>query len=194
MDRRVRKTRKAIKTAFLELAQNNDVNKIKISELAELADINRKTFYLHYIDVFAVQEEIQNEFIVQTDFLANQISLVAYNDDVYSFVDSLFNALETASEEFKSILDTKLYASIINAAKAEFKALLIQEYIRFGGKKVEFLSYIFTFYASGILDLFRDWFDHQENVSRKEVINLVCKLIKEGEGFVDITLPKHSKL
>jgi len=190
MDRRVKKTRKAIKSAFLKLAQNSDINKIKVSELAELADINRKTFYLHYVDIFAVQEEIQKEFINHTDFLVNQISLVAYNDDVYSFVVSLFDALEIASEEFREILDTKLYASIINAAKIEFKNLLIEEYIKFGGKNVEFLSYMFTFYASGTLDLFRDWFDNQKEVNRDEVINLVCSLLKEGERVIDIKLPK----
>lgn len=189
MDRRVKKTRKAIKSAFLKLAQNSDINKIKVSELAELADINRKTFYLHYVDIFAVQEEIQEEFIKHTDFLANQISLVAYNDNVKGFIITLFDSLEIASEEFKEILDTKLYASIINAAKVEFKNLLIAEYIKFGGKNIEFLSYMFTFYASGTLDLFRDWFDNHIKVGRDEIIGLVCALLKEGEKVIDIDLP-----
>ena len=64
MDRRVKRTKNAIKEAFLYLSRTQEVNKIKVSELAELADINRKTFYLHYVDVFGVLEEIQNELEV----------------------------------------------------------------------------------------------------------------------------------
>ena len=189
MDRRVRKTRKAIKQAFLKLAKDSDVNKIKVSELAELADINRKTFYLHYVDIFAVQEEIQQEFITHTDFLANQISLAVYTHDLKSFVENLFDALEQASEEFRDILDTPLYTSIIGVAKIEFKQTLIQEYIKLGGKNIEFLSYMFTFYASGTLDLFKDWFEHRDTVNKEDVMNLVCRLVKEGEKIIDIKLP-----
>lgn len=189
MDRRVKKTRKAIKQAFLKLAKDSAVSKIKVSELAELADINRKTFYLHYVDVFAVEEEIQQEFITHTDFLANQISLAVYNHDIQSFVENLFDALEKASEEFRDILDTELYTSIIDVAKIEFKNTLIQEYIKLGGKNIEFLSYMFTFYASGTLDLFKDWFEHRATVNREEVIALVCSLVKEGEKIIDINFP-----
>ncbi len=186
MDRRVKKTRKAIKQSFVKLAKDRDVKKIKVSELAELADINRKTFYLHYVDIFAVQEEIQEEFIRESDFLANQISLVVYNHDVKSFVENLFDTLEVASKEFYDILDTDLYASLIRRAKKEFKKSLIEEYIKLGGKNIEFLSYMFTFYASGILDLFKDWFLNKKDVRRDEIINLVCILLQEAEKVIDI--------
>lgn len=189
MDRRVKKTRRAIKQAFLKLAKDSAVSKIKVTELAELADINRKTFYLHYVDIFAVEEEIQQEFITHTDFLANQISLAVYNHDIQSFVENLFDALEKASEEFKDILDTELYTSIIGVAKIEFKDTLIQEYIKLGGKNIEFLSYMFTFYASGTLDLFKDWFEHRSTVNKEEVMDLVCRLVKEGEKIIDIKFP-----
>jgi AcrR family transcriptional regulator len=188
MDRRVKKTKSAIKQSFIKMAKNKDINKIKVSELAELADINRKTFYLHYVDIFAVKEEIQEEFIKQTDFLSNQISLVVYNHDLKSFVSNLFDLLELASEEFYEILDTDLYSSLINTAKKEFKKSLLKEYIKLGGKNVEFFSYMFTFYASGTLDLFEDWYKHKDIVSRDEVIELVCKLVVEGEQIIDIDI------
>lgn len=186
MDRRVKKTRKAIKQAFVTLAKQSDINKIKVSELAELADINRKTFYLHYVDIFAVQEELQEEFVKHTDFLANQISLVVYNHDIRSFVTNLFDMLELVSEEFTDILNTDLYTSLLNTAKKEFKKSLIEEYIKLGGQKVEFLSYMFTFYASGTLDLFKDWYMHKKYVSRDEVIDLVTTLLTETENIIDI--------
>lgn len=47
-DRRVRKTKQAIKNAFIQLLNKKDLEKITIQDITELADINRGTFYLHY--------------------------------------------------------------------------------------------------------------------------------------------------
>ncbi len=50
-DRRVIKTRKAIMTAFDKLISQGDIAKITVSAIAREADIDRKTFYLHYSSV-----------------------------------------------------------------------------------------------------------------------------------------------
>ena len=50
-DRRILKTRKALFDAFDRLACVKDYDKITISELAREADIDRKTFYLHYASI-----------------------------------------------------------------------------------------------------------------------------------------------
>ena len=50
-DLRVRKTKKAIRDAFEEMICEMDYEQITIKELAARAQINRKTFYLHYTDL-----------------------------------------------------------------------------------------------------------------------------------------------
>ena len=46
MDLRVKKTRRSIINAFLMLRANKPLEKITVKELAELAMINKATFYL----------------------------------------------------------------------------------------------------------------------------------------------------
>ena len=65
LDRRVVKTKRAIRNAFAELLSTKDINEITVKDIADLADINRKTFYCYYAGVFQVVDEIENE-IVQT--------------------------------------------------------------------------------------------------------------------------------
>ena len=48
MDRRVARTKKNIYMAFFRLVQTKAIDDITVSELARTADIDRKTFYLHY--------------------------------------------------------------------------------------------------------------------------------------------------
>lgn len=50
-DRRVMKTKRALFEAFDRIAQEKDYGKITISELAREADVDRKTFYLHYSSI-----------------------------------------------------------------------------------------------------------------------------------------------
>ena len=47
-DRRITKTRKSIQNAYLNLLRQKGTEKITISDIAREADIDRKTFYLHY--------------------------------------------------------------------------------------------------------------------------------------------------
>lgn len=51
VDRRVARTRKAIMEAFNSLVVERGIDKITVSAIAREADIDRKTFYLHYASV-----------------------------------------------------------------------------------------------------------------------------------------------
>ena len=55
---RVRRTLKAIRSAFYELVLTKNYSDISITELTDLAEINRKTFYYYYQDLYAVLTEI----------------------------------------------------------------------------------------------------------------------------------------
>lgn len=63
MDLRIQKTKAAIKKAFLELRRKKPIEKITVTELSRLAEINKATFYLHYSDIYSLAEEIEDEVI-----------------------------------------------------------------------------------------------------------------------------------
>lgn len=58
-DARVRYTRKVIRDAFFSLLQEKSVKQITVTELCRLAEINRATFYKHYMDVYDLLEQIE---------------------------------------------------------------------------------------------------------------------------------------
>ena len=62
-DRRTEKTRRALKAVLIRLLQTRSLQKVSISELTELADISRGTFYLHYRDILDLYQTIQNEAV-----------------------------------------------------------------------------------------------------------------------------------
>lgn len=63
MDLRIERTRKSIINAFLELRAHKPIEKITVKELAELAYINKATFYSHYKDIYDLTEQLEDEAI-----------------------------------------------------------------------------------------------------------------------------------
>ena len=57
------RSRKLIMQAFIKLMQEKDLEKITVTDVITLADINRGTFYAHYQDIRAVIEQIENDII-----------------------------------------------------------------------------------------------------------------------------------
>jgi len=63
LDRRIRKTKQQIRYAFVELVNEIGLNSITVSNLAERADINRGTFYLHYENIEDLVDKLQSNIV-----------------------------------------------------------------------------------------------------------------------------------
>lgn len=66
MDLRVKKTRTSIINAFLQLRAKKPLERITVKELADLAQINKATFYLHYKDIYDLSEQLENDIFERT--------------------------------------------------------------------------------------------------------------------------------
>ncbi|TYB57772.1 TetR/AcrR family transcriptional regulator [Nonomuraea sp. PA05] len=55
-DRRVRRTQAALARALLRLVEEQDLSRVTVADVAELAGVSRSTFYDHYRDVHELAE------------------------------------------------------------------------------------------------------------------------------------------
>ncbi|TGA96908.1 TetR/AcrR family transcriptional regulator [Sporolactobacillus shoreae] len=87
-DRRIRRTKAAINRAFLELLQEKSFNQITINDIAERADVNRGTIYLHYTDKYDLLDQC----------IAGNLDTIDHM--IYS---SVFNFIENKADVNESI-------------------------------------------------------------------------------------------
>ncbi|MGN0998464.1 MAG: TetR/AcrR family transcriptional regulator [Faecousia sp.] len=66
-DLRVRYTQKVIQEAFWKLLKEKPLAKITVKEVCDLAEINRGTFYKHYMDCYDLMDKLQEEAIRQME-------------------------------------------------------------------------------------------------------------------------------
>lgn len=110
MDLREIKTRQSIRNAFLQLRARKPLERITVKELAELAQISKATFYLHYHDVYDLSEQMQNEVIRSLlDSLEKPDSFLT---DRKRFTRDLFSAF-IAHESLTNILFSGTQAAVL---------------------------------------------------------------------------------
>lgn len=87
-ERRVRRTRAMILAGFIQLMQQKPVKDISVRELADLVDINRSTFYLHYTDIYDLLEQTENnlmdQFLAIIDKNHTSLTLQEFSDKLNS--------------------------------------------------------------------------------------------------------------
>ena len=88
MDRRIEKTKHSICNAFIELRSRKPLERITVKELCESAQINKTTFYSHYVDIFDLSEQIESDVI--SDIIRNLHSIENVILDPAAFSHSLF--------------------------------------------------------------------------------------------------------
>lgn len=60
--RSIRSTRK-IQQAFIDLLQEENFDQVKVSDIARRAEIDRQTFYLHYVDKYDLLAKMNQAFL-----------------------------------------------------------------------------------------------------------------------------------
>lgn len=65
-DARYTKADAAIRATFLEILAHKDFHKISVQEIIKQADINRSTFYAHFLDKDDLMETIQLDLLEET--------------------------------------------------------------------------------------------------------------------------------
>ncbi len=88
-DLRVRYTRKVIQEAFWTLLKEKPLAKITVKEVCDRAQINRGTFYKHYLDCYDLLDKMQEEVISQLEEQLASIKTQGVRNMLVSFMNSL---------------------------------------------------------------------------------------------------------
>ena len=180
MDRRIVKTREAIMKAYLDLITEKGTSRVSISELARRANIDRKTFYLHYNSVDDVlREYVENKFnrVVSVmeenhyfDDPFNAELLVDLLDRFYKEEEELLLAVagsDSYDDLWKKLHDiladkTKdIYAPLVNIDSGE-------------------INVFYDFFTAGVIDVYRRWSRGEYSYDLRHMVELIGGVVRTG--------------
>jgi len=87
MDLRTERTLQWIENAFVQLVLTEGFAKVTVSQLSNDAQINRKTFYAHYLDKYDLATKLGQDFLAKYDD-ALQERLTDHTINLQAMIDS----------------------------------------------------------------------------------------------------------
>lgn len=187
-DRRVRKSKRAIKQAFIQLLTENNLDRITIQQISDLADVNRGTFYLNYEDKYALLDEMENEQIEEikgyVDIRKMDLSTKTSDRFIEEFankvIKNVITHIEQNMEFYQVILNlerkSQIEEQLADIVRSNIKHLIGNKDNVFGIPENYYLSYV----VGSMMSMIKYWVSDENRVSVEELVNYVSTIASTG--------------
>ena len=178
-DRRSARTKKALKHVMLELLKKKDISKITVSELSELADIGRGTFYLHFADPYDLLERLEDELLEQITVQSAPImehvdssSLLRHLEHIWLYIYEHMDTFKILMnrrnngrfmEKFKRYCENSVFSA--NKQNAQKTEAAVTE------------KYTIIYIISGTLGIFQRWIEDGAPIPPEALARIAGNLI-----------------
>lgn len=173
-----KKTKNLIRNTFAELIkENQELNKVTVSELVKRADINRGTFYNHYDSIYDVAEEFESE-VIKVLFENNQ--KLTSIEDIFDYLDIVIDYLKENEDIYRLLLSSKEPLIFLEKLK---RSILDKLYNALSNNKKlyksETLKYDITFLTDGIVNQVLRYFKGTSEYSLEEICKNTKNIFKK---------------
>ena len=174
MDRRFQKTEKAIRSAYFSLLGSG--RKITVTEIAERADIDRKTFYLHYQSVKDIVTAYAKEKAQQLKDMLKEKGFFTETHDLYVFFQCLNELMSEDIRLYRSLSKDRNYESFWETVHQIVKETITELFAEPSlTDDREFQTYA-DFYTYGILAVYRRWLEADDSMTLEELGSYLSKI------------------
>ena len=175
VDRRVLRTREALRTALIKLTLDKGYDRITVQDILDEANVGRSTFYAHWMN---------KDQLLLAGMPNRLIAFESSNaDDIVPSVTGLFMHMQQAYPLFKALMGT----NGATAAFAKGRELLLQNWQNwFESLDKKHLHYpvpstVAAQYLTGaLMSLVRWWLDHRMPHSPEEMNKMFQALAGKG--------------
>ena len=179
IDKRIIKTKSNLKSALVELLKTHKIEDISIVELTTLANVNRKTFYLHYDEVSSVFKEIENSTYEK---VKNKISTSNINaETVEQFLNELFSIFVNDPYVLTIMRNTPYSKTFTNILEKALIEEVNRKYELINNTNVStLLQYTIAYHVFGSVRLFYTWLKNSQNLDLATFCKFLATLIIKG--------------
>jgi len=187
-DPRIRKTRAAIRDAFIELMQKKEYDAITVTDISECAQINRKTFYAHYEtkeQLFTQMLEEMFEDLFSTFMYEKEMPGSRLNEQkLLSDCRAFFEKVESYREELNTLIGGKTAYMAFDIADRMIYACLDRIHVMLEEEEGAvpaslFVSRIKNFFFTGI-----DWWLDQPQMTADQAAQVFCRMMRKSAANI----------
>lgn len=195
MDRRITKSKRALRAALIGLMEERGLDAVSVNDLCARADLNRGTFYNHFRDKEDLLVALEDEVMADLDRFQAQMQdltvreLMGYRvrKQPLPFLVELFDYLREQGDFLHAVLgpggDVRFGPRLRDAVCTNLIQSILHE--RYRNDPSPFVGYYVAFFASAYLGIIQRWIDTGMQESSKEMALIAMRLffIKPGESI-----------
>ena len=181
-DLRVIKTNKILFEALTTLMKEKTFEKIKISDICEVALINRSTFYAHYEDKYelllALIEDLKDNLLIELN--KNEVESLS-KEYFMELLEILIDHIDCKREIYSAILShnkngifVDFLIDVVNRDLA--KRLKDSQEVIKSNIPADIIS---KFYLGGIINIGVDWIINKDKYNKPQILLYLDKLIPD---------------
>lgn len=179
-DSRPIKTKKSIKQALLILLNERDISNITISELAETANVSRKTFYLHYKDIGEILDDIKADLAELFDQSLMKSRVVGFRVRMLNFTSNIVQKVKS-DEHYYTLIASSSYAKIIfDSLEVKLQQELLYALDTETKLPMQKKVSLVDFMIGGIINTVLKWAKDESDISTEEMSNILFEFINNN--------------
>lgn len=194
-DRRIARSKRALRTALIELMEERGLDAVSVNDLCARADLNRGTFYNHFHDKDDLLTTLEDEVIDDLERIQEQLrdltvlDLVRYRTrkKPLPFLVDLFDYLREQGDFLHAVTgpggDVRFAPRLRDSVCANLIQTILHE--RYRTDPTPFVQYYVAFFASAYLGVIERWIETGMQESSEEMALIAMRLffIKPGESI-----------
>ena len=176
-DKRVVRTKKAIRSALFRIMETKDISDITISELTAEANVNRRTFYTHYRNITDILTEVETDFVAALRKLADNFDPHDYEESTYKLFLEFDNLINCEFNFYFHLIHVDMRGVLMSRLKSIIKhsAESMVEYIsRKRGADATILS---SFISGGFFNVYIDYANSGGAISVEHAARIASKMV-----------------
>ena len=184
-DRRSRRTRTRLINALLELLGHKSINAITVTELTEMADVNRATFYSHYRDVHDMLDQLKADGSQMVYNVVSSHSDSIGRGDYGPLVADIVDYVDKNEGMIHAVLGPNGDGTFFNDIIEVLRRACAEAMTARGGEYAELLrkypnqcNYHFYFISGGVMSIMKCWLDNGRPESVDEITATICTYVR----------------
>lgn len=177
-DARVRYTKMVITQSFTKILKTKPINKITVKEICAMAEINRATFYKHYLDIYDLLDKIEAQFLDELRDILNSKASNTTKD----ILILIMTALKADEETYKAICssngDPTFPAKVLETCNYITQTQINIDINKKLTQKQK--EWVYQFTAHGCNGILNNWISEGMKEPISEVADFVEQLIKNS--------------
>lgn len=168
-----------LKDSLLTLLKEKQMAAITVKELCELADVNRSTFYAHYLDLYDLLAQIEDELIEELNMYLSTYNFTK-EKEALQMTEKLLEYLATRQDECKTLLNENSDSSFQKKVEDVAHQFIMKNWMAVNHLDQNFSEYLSAFIVSGSIQMMKMWINNGMDKSPKEMAEIINNIINKG--------------